>query len=137
MEYQKHALSYTDYAALRTSVGWTNRSESQARQALDRSFETVIAQETGQTVGMARLVGDGLYLILVDVVVRPDKQGQGVGRKMVELLLESARAATPAGSRVSIQLISAAGKEPFYEKLGFQRIPSETCGYGMQLLLFP
>ena len=135
MEYQKHVLSYEDYTALRASVGWTNRSEVQTRRALERSFETITARENGRAVGMARLVGDGLYLILADVAVRPNCQGRGIGRRMVELLLDAARAATPAGSQVSIQLISAADREPFYEKLGFCTIPNESCGHGMQLLV--
>ena len=53
-------LCYEDYYRLRKSVDWLNFSEQQAQKALDRSLYTVIAVENDQTVGMGRLIGDGL-----------------------------------------------------------------------------
>ena len=43
---------------------------------------------------------------------------------------------TPVGGRSSIQLISEKGKEPFYESLGFKRIPHEFCGSGMRKIVY-
>jgi hypothetical protein len=42
---------------------------------------------------------------------------------------------TPSGSRASIQLIAEKGKEEFYEKLGFKKIPHEHCGSGMRKII--
>ena len=39
------------------------------------------------------------------------------------------------GTCVSLNLMSAKGKEAFYEKLGFKRRPSETDGAGMELII--
>jgi GNAT superfamily N-acetyltransferase len=77
-------------------------------------------------------VGDGLYDTMVDVIVRPSYQGQGIGKTLINKLLEHIKGDTPVGGRVSIQLIAEKGKEPFYEQLGFKRIPHENCGSGMR-----
>ena len=34
-----------------------------------------------------------------------------------------------------MELMSAGGKEPFYEKLGFKRRPTETRGAGMMKMV--
>ena len=132
MEYRENALCYEDYCALRRSVGWTNFEENQTRKALGGRLYTVTAFDAGRVVGMGRLVGDGLYDTVVDVLVRPEYQGQGIGRSVMEQILAYAAAQTPAGGRTSVQLISEKGKEPFYAKLGFTPIPCESCGAGMR-----
>lgn len=40
------------------------------------------------------------------------------------------------GGRVSIQLIAEKGKEGFYEKMGFKKIPHENCGSGMRKVIY-
>ena len=135
MEYRENELTCEDYCRLRTSVGWNNWAEEQVRRALGRSLHTVTAVEQGRTVAMARLVGDGIYSTLVDVVVQPEHQGKGIGRHMVSLLLDRLQKELPAGGRGSVQLIAEPGKEPFYERLGFRRLPHESCGSGMRRII--
>lgn len=132
MEYRNNELTKEDYFRLRTSVGWNNWTEAQVGQALPHSLRAVTAVEDGHTVGMARLVGDGIYFVLVDVVVQPEYQGRGAGRHMVGLLLDWLQKGLPAGGRASVQLIAEPGKEPFYEALGFRRLPNGFCGSGMR-----
>lgn len=133
MEYKENILGYEDYCKLRESVGWQNFPN--ARQSLKNSLYTITAIKNNQSVGMGRLAGDGMYYMIVDVVVQPDYQKQGIGSKIVKMLIEYVSASTPAGGRSSIQLIAEKGKESFYEKMGFKVIPHEFCGSGMRMVI--
>lgn len=135
MEYQENVLCYEDYFRLRESVGWTNFSKEQTQAALSNSLYTVAVFENSQAVGMGRLIGDGMYLVIADIVVNPVYQGKGIGSKIVSMLIEYTTKELPDGGRTSIQLISEKGKEPFYEKLGFKRIPNDFCGSGMKMVI--
>lgn len=135
MEFMENSLSYEDYVNLRESVGWLNFSEKQARRALETGLYSVVALDNGQTVGMGRLLGDGMYYTVVDVVVRPERQGKGIGGAILDQILRHIQRELPEGGRASIQLISEQGKEAFYEKRGFKKIPHEFCGSGMRKIL--
>ena len=135
MEYQENVLCYEDYCRLRESVGWTNFSKEQTQAALSNSLYTIAVFENSQAVGMGRLIGDGMYLVIADIVVNPVYQWKGIGSKIVSMLIEYTTKELPDGGRTSIQLISEKGKEPFYEKLGFKRIPNDFCGSGMKMVI--
>ena len=51
------------------------------------------------------------------------------------MLIEYTTKELPDGGRTSIQLNSEKGKEPFYETLGFKRIPNDFCGSGMKMVI--
>lgn len=87
MKYKENALDCEDYLKLRESVGWINFSKEQAQEAINNSLYTVIAIDNKQTVGMGRLVGDGMYGMIVDLVVEPNYQKQGIGSKIVDMLM--------------------------------------------------
>ena len=61
MTYQENALCCEDYCRLRESVGWINFSETQTEKSLTNTLYTVTAEKDNQTVGMGRLIGDGMY----------------------------------------------------------------------------
>ena len=84
---------------------------------------------------MGRLIGDGMYYMIADIVVQPNYQKQGIGNKIVNMIIEYVDKATPIGGRSSIQLIAEKGKETFYEKMGFKIIPHEFCGSGMRKII--
>lgn len=136
MEYKENQLLYEDYFNLRASVGWTNFSATQAQTALANSLYTVIAVENNETVAMGRLIGDGQYYMIVDVIVHPDFQKQNIGTSILHRLLKYVDHHTPSGGRSSIQLAAEKGKEGFYEALGFKRIPHEFCGSGMRKVIY-
>lgn len=116
MEYKENALCYEDYCKLRESVEWLLFSKEQTQKALDNSLYTVIAVDDNQIIGMGRLMGDGMYYMIADIVVQPNYQKQGIGNKIVNMIIEYVDKATPIGGRSSIQLIAEKGKETFYEK---------------------
>ena len=133
MEYKENVLTYEDYCRLRESVGWLNFPNIQ--KSLENSLYTIVAVQDNQIVGMGRLIGDGMYYMMVDIVVQPDYQQQGIGNKIVSMLIDYVNEETPIGGRSSIQLIAEKGKESFYEKKGFKIIPHEFCGSGMRMVI--
>lgn len=136
MEYKENVLTYEDYFNLRESVGWMNFSKEQTQKALLNSIYTVIAvDDYGDAVGMGRLTGDGMYYMIVDIAVCPDYQKKGIGTEIINMLITYVRGETPVGGRSSIQLIAEKGKESFYEKIGFKKIPHECCGFGMRKVI--
>ena len=135
MEYLENQLTYETYYKLRESVGWNNFLEEQTRVALNNSCYSLVVLDKDIFVGMARIIGDGLYYTIVDVVVSPVYQRRGIGRSLVERLLKYIDNETPLGGRVSIQLIAVKGKEEFYEKFGFKLIPHENSGSGMRKII--
>ena len=98
---------------------------------------SIAAYQNNRPVGMARLVGDGIYCLLCDVAVVPDCQGKGVGGELVRRVIAHARKALADGERCTIVLVSVGGKEPFYESFGFSSIPNDRTGHGMQLSVTP
>ncbi len=136
MEYKENQLTYEIYCRLRESVNWKNNSEEQTRKALENSYYDLVVFHGEIPVGMARIVGDGTYHVIVDVIVSPEHQGQGIGKILINKLITYIEENTFDGSRVSVQLIAEKGKEPFYQKQGFKLIPHEYCGSGMRKVIY-
>jgi len=135
MEYRENDLTYQEYISLRSSVGWNNFAKEQVSKSINNSIYSVTVVENGETIAMGRLLGDGIYFMIVDIVVNPEFQGRGIGSKIVDMLLKYVDDMTPTGGRSSIQLIAEPGKEEFYIKRGFKLIPHEYCGSGMRKVI--
>ena len=65
------------------------------------------------------------------VAVRPEYQGKGVGRLLMTAIEEYIMSHIPNGWAVSLELISSKGREPFYERFGFEQRPCDWDGAGM------
>lgn len=135
MFYKENVLQYDDYYKLRESVGWNNFSKEQTIRALKNSLYDIVAIENENIVGMGRLIGDGLYYTIVDIVVKPEYQGKRIGSELIKRILEYVDSQTPFSGRASIHLIAEKGKEIFYEKMGFKKIPHKNCGTGMRKVI--
>lgn len=88
-----------------------NLSRMQTEKALKNSLYTIVAVKDKQVVGMGRLVGDGIYYMVVDVVVHPTCQKNGIGSMIMNMLIGYVEKETPSGGRSSIQLIAEKQKE--------------------------
>lgn len=97
------------------------RSPDQIRRLLAGS-QAVRSIWLGQRlVGFGRASSDGVYrAVLWDVVVSDDWQGQGLGRQLVEALLDA-----PALQGVERTYLMTTNSAGFYEQLGFQRVSNQ------------
>ncbi len=130
--YFTHEISIEDYNDLRASVDFIRILPKRARTALDNSLYILVAMDGDSPVGMARVVGDGGYVYFIcDVIVRPSYQSKGLGRQIIENVLDWTGKQVEEGETIMVNLMSAMGKEPFYQKLGFHRRPFGNHGSGM------
>lgn len=131
-EIRENTLNAQQFLELYTSVGWDAPGLPQIESALQGSVCTFAAYDNGQLVGMARLLGDGgMSYYLKDLVVIPSCQGKGIGRLLMEHIQNYILSQLSEGRWVSLELLSASRKEPFYTKFGFERLPNEHLGCGM------
>jgi N-acetylglutamate synthase-like GNAT family acetyltransferase len=73
-------------------------------------------------IGFARATSDGVYRATIwDVIVHPDYQGLGLGRKLVETVLSQ-----PLVSRVERVYLMTTYQQKFYERIGFQENQTTT-----------
>lgn len=132
MEYKiENNLQPEEYNELRNSVGWDSKDENIIIEALRNSVIIKKIIVDNKPVGMARAIGDGLYYLIVDVVVSREYQGKGIGKILIEEIVKEVYNKTKEGQKASINLVSMQGKEEFYEKCGFRKIPFDFTGYGM------
>lgn len=116
------------YLALFNTTGWNDKYKAtvdQLASALNKSWYTVSACDGGELVGFGRLVSDGvLYAMIYDMIVLPTYQQQGIATQILLRLLDQCE----RHDIRDIQLFSARGKQPFYEKRGFACRPEDASG---------
>ncbi len=119
-----------EYNFLREQVGWKPYEIAVLERALPNTLFCLCVYSGDAIVGMGRVVGDGgLCFYIQDVIVLPAHQGRGLGGKIMTALM--AYVDSEAHNNTIVGLMSALGKEPFYEKFGFFRRPAEKFGCGM------
>ena len=121
-----------EYNGLRSLVGWRTYQLDVIEKALPNTLYCVCAYCGEQLVGMARIIGDrGMVYYIQDVIVIPEYQRQGIGTQMMDAIMGYIR--LHASQNTIIGLMSAVGKEAFYEKYGFMVRPTEKYGAGMTM----
>jgi N-acetylglutamate synthase-like GNAT family acetyltransferase len=99
-----------------------DRSVEDLAIALSHSHPVISAWDGDRLVGFARATSDGVYRATIwDVVMHPDYQGAGIGRKLVERILRD-----PAIATVERVYLMTTHQQSFYEKLGFTVNASTT-----------
>jgi GNAT superfamily N-acetyltransferase len=94
------------------------------KTAYSNSMFKSLALDGGKIIAAGRAVADGVdcsYLCdivsyLCDIVVHPSYQGSGLGKELIQRLVDLSR-----GHR-KIILYAVPGREPFYAKFGFRRM---------------
>ncbi|MGN0479707.1 MAG: GNAT family N-acetyltransferase [Hominenteromicrobium sp.] len=124
-----------EYNALTEQVGWGTEPEHVVRTALENTIYSVCAYDGGRIVGYARLIGDRvLFAYIQDVMVVPDYQGQQIGSRLIEHVLEEVKRLKSVSPNLRTYLGASKGKEGFYEKFGFVSRKDADLGEGMILL---
>jgi ribosomal protein S18 acetylase RimI-like enzyme len=87
------------------------------RKVFSNSMFTCLVYEGTKLVAAGRALADGGDCsYLCDVAVLPSHQGRGLGKQVVNQLVEASR------GHKKIILYAVPGKEPFYRKFGFLRM---------------
>ncbi|WP_224332282.1 GNAT family N-acetyltransferase [Haloprofundus halobius] len=124
MQYEVRATvpSVETYLSLREAAGMRPRSREGAERGLPNTLFAATAfavdgDGTETPVGMGRVVGDGgtVYQI-VDMAVRPDHQGEGLGTRVMEQLVVFLDEEAPPNAYVTL----VADVDGFYERFGFE-----------------
>jgi len=101
-------------AATLERVGMAHFEPDMHRRAFLASHTTVFVYSGAEVAGFGRAISDGVYQAAVyDVAVLPQYQGQGVGRLIMQSILDE----LPG---MNVILYASPGKEDFYRKLGFR-----------------
>ena len=109
-------MDWQAVALVMAAVGFERREPALLARLFAGSYAVGFAYDGDRLVGAARAISDGVRSSAVyDVVVLPEYQGQGVGRRIMEDLL----ARLPGRS---VMLVSVPAQCAFYEKLGFRRL---------------
>lgn len=113
-------LTAEEFISLWESVWDGAPSLEQTKLAMQHSIFRVSIYNDDKVIAMARMIGDmGLCYYIKDVVVRPEYQGKGIGRKLINELLKFVNDNGIKGTQVFVELAAVPDKMPFYEKLGF------------------
>ena len=119
-----------EYRRLRLAVGWEDVDEETAAAGLANALYSVVVKRGGETVGCGRVVGDGaVYFYIQDIVVLPELQGQGLGRRLMDHVMDYIRRNARRNSFIG--LMAAAGVASFYEPYGFRERQADRPGMSM------
>ncbi|QNK61424.1 GNAT family N-acetyltransferase [Pedobacter sp. PAMC26386] len=119
-----HDLSKVDWTyvcELFSKIDWRTRVEDEIESAFRKSTWTLFVYHEDQIIAFGRVVGDGrYYAVMADIVVDPDFQGNGLGKKIINMLNGQ------LDNYHFVNLTAAPGKGDFYQKLGWKK---QTTSY--------
>lgn len=109
-------FTQSDLQDLFLSVSWSSGHFPEKLLAAMKNYETVIsAWDGGRLVGLAAAMDDGVMTAYVHyLLVRPEYQRRGIGRRLVELVKDRYR------NYLRLMLLSYDAAVPFYESCGFK-----------------
>lgn len=106
------------YRRLRSETGLSPKSREAAERGLANTLYGVSLLKAGEVIGMGRVVGDGgTVFVVVDVAVRRDHQGQGLGKRIMAALDAWLRANAPPSAY--IMLVADGEARHLYAQFGF------------------
>lgn len=124
----REAPGVSDYLKLRDLAGMSPRSEEGAAIGLANSLFAVSLHDEKGLAGMGRIIGDGgCVMQVVDIVVRPDLQGRGLGKTIMGEIMGFLERHAPPLTYVS--LIADVPADKLYRQFGFEY--AAPGGHGM------
>ena len=110
-------VSWTEVANLFTAIGWGRREPDQLEAAFGKSTFQRFAFDGTKLVGFGRTIDDGVYYAtVVDMVIDPDYQRQGVGTQIMQSLQSALK-----GFLITT-LTAVPQVQPFYARLGWRTL---------------
>lgn len=113
-------LTAEEFIELWETVWGSGPSLEQTKLAMEHTLFRVSVYDNEKVVAMARMIGDmGLNYYIKDVAVRPEYQKKGIGKLLINELLDFVKENGISGTDIFVELCAVPDKVPFYEKLGF------------------
>ncbi|MBE9062194.1 GNAT family N-acetyltransferase [cf. Phormidesmis sp. LEGE 11477] len=98
------------------------RRPAEMAVAIAHSHPVVTAWDDKHLIGFSRATSDGVFRATIwDVVIHPDYQGAGLGRRLVETLI-----AHPHMNKVERTYLMTTHQQRFYERIGFEKNTTTT-----------
>ena len=124
----ERAPTAREYQRLHQAAGWSNVDLESTELGLRNALFSVCLLHRDQAIGCGRVIGDGgIYFYIQDVILLPEYQGRGLGRRIMDAVMGYLKA--HAKPNAFIGLMAATGVSGFYEKYGFS--PREADRPGM------
>lgn len=123
MRIVRQAPTAIELGAMYQEAGWIDNPEfTQMQDSVISPSEWFVMRDNEQRfMGMGRLVTDYVrYGFIVDVIVKQTYQKQGIGKKIVDAIVDECRRLGLA----SVNLWPSEGNVKFYESRGFYALPS-------------
>lgn len=115
--YSLENVDWEELSALYLAAPLGQKDPADLKIAFTNSMFKCFVYDSGRLVAVGRALADGRDCSYIcDVAVLPSHQGLGIGREVVSTLVNLSK------DHRKIILYAAAGKEPFYRKLGFKRM---------------
>ena len=112
-------LSAEEFILLWETVWGQEPTLEQTKLAMEHTLFRVSIFDDDKIIAMARMIGDmGLDYYIKDVVVRPEYQGIGIGRMLINELLKYINDNGIRGTNIFVELCAMPDKIPFYERFG-------------------
>ncbi|GAB2021811.1 hypothetical protein RyT2_08850 [Pseudolactococcus yaeyamensis] len=109
-------VRYADVAKLMQDVGISSLDEKRTKQSFQNSQVLAFAFENGALVGCGRALSDGvLQANLYNIAVAEHLQGQGIGRRIIQTLLDQLKGQI-------VGLYTHPKTFTYYEKMGFSHL---------------
>lgn len=113
-------LTAEEFVELWETVWDCGPSLEQTKLAMEHTLFRVSVYDNEKIVAMARMLGDmGLNYYIKDVAVRPEYQKKGIGKLLINELLDFVKKNGISGTEIFVELCAVPDKVSFYEKLGF------------------
>lgn len=115
--YSQETVDWKELSNLYLAAGMGNKSPADIKTAFTNSMFKCFIRDSGKLIGVGRALADGFDAsYLCDIAVHPEYQGKGIGKRIVQTLVEFSK------NHRKIILYAAIGKDSFYMKLGFKRM---------------
>ena len=128
----KENTDWEAVAGLLSHFGLSHLDTDTQKQVFLNSYAVAFAYDDERLIGCGRVISDGIcQAAMYNIAVNEDYQGQGIGRMIIESLLEQVKGCT-------VTLYTHPRSVALYEKFGFRRLktgltkfsdPDHTLGY--------
>ncbi len=115
------------YQQMRVNCGLSAKTSEACEVGLNNSIYSLMIKEEDNVIGMGRIIGDGgCFCQVVDICVIPEKQGNGIGKIIMEYIATFIKTKLPKSCYTS--LIADGDASFLYEKFGFKDTLPESKG---------